>query len=180
MTLIVCPLGQVSGLIAERAPERIVSLLDPGQSFPDSGPAYEGKHLRLEFHDAHIASDEDVLPSAHHVAKLLTFVQQWDRSRPLLIHCRAGIGRSSATAFIAACQRNPAASEHQIALALRAAGPLSRPNLLLVELADAALGRSGRMLQALEDTGRGLSWTEVEAALTANRGAPPFEMPSEF
>ena len=74
----------------------------------------------------------------------------------LLIHCRAGIGRSTATAFIAACFRNPHADEHRIAAALRRAAPFARPNEALVHLADEALGRKGRMLDAITETGRNL------------------------
>jgi predicted protein tyrosine phosphatase len=180
MTILVCPLSKVHELVAKRAPERIVSLLDPERNFPQLGSTYAGKHLRLQFHDAHVATAGDVVPTAQHVASLLSFVTAWNRSGPILIHCRAGIGRSTATAFITACVHNPRTDEHEIALGLRRTAPLARPNRLLVELADAALGRSGRMCRAIEETGRGLSWVEVEAALRANGEGTPFELASSF
>jgi predicted protein tyrosine phosphatase len=180
MTILVCPLSKVAALVAAHAPERIVSLLDPDFTFPETGPAYVGKHLRLRLHDAHVAAQGQVLPGMEHVRELLAFVRQWDRSAPILVHCRAGIGRSTATAFITACLHNPHVSEHEIALALRRASPLARPNETLIELADAALDRRGRMYRAIAETGRDLSWIAVELALSSHGEGRAFEMPSAF
>ena len=180
MTIVVCPLSQVAAMVVAYTPERIVSLLDPDFTFPDTGPAYAGKHLRLRFHDAHVAAPGQVLPGMEHVHELLAFVRQWDRSAPILIHCRAGIGRSTATAFIAACLHNPHTPEREIALALRRASPLARPNETLIKLADAALNRGNRMCRAIADTGRNLSWNEVELALRSDGEGRAFEMPSAF
>jgi predicted protein tyrosine phosphatase len=180
MTIIVCPLSKVATMVAARAPERVVSLLDPDFTFPEVGPGYVGRHLRLRLHDAHVAAAGQVLPGKEHVDELLAFVAQWDRSAPILVHCRAGIGRSTATAFITACLHNPHAAEREIALALRRASPLARPNETLVKLADAALGRRDRMYRAISDTGRNLSWNEVERVLSSEGEGRAFEMPSAF
>ena len=59
----------------------------------------------------------------------------------MLIHCFAGVSRSTAAAFIAACALAPNRDEATIARALRAASPTATPNARLVALADAALGR---------------------------------------
>jgi predicted protein tyrosine phosphatase len=104
---------------------------------------------------------------------LVAFLKSWETGECLLIHCRAGISRSTAIAFVAACQRNPEASELQIAIALRRVAPLARPNQALVDHADAVMGRSGRMLAAIVETGRGLGWVEVAEG-------EPFELASSF
>src|ERR1700730_6470187 len=101
MTILVCPLSKVMNTIAARAPERIVSLLDPGFPFPEAGPAYFDRHLCLRLHDVHIPTEGQVMPTAKHVDELLAFLRLWSRTAPLLIHCRSGIGRSTAAAFIA-------------------------------------------------------------------------------
>jgi len=174
--ILVCPLSQVSELIALHRPGCVVSLLDPEGSFPDLGPDYVGRHLRLGFHDICVPGEHLVMPSAEHVAALLGFLRAWDRNDPLLIHCRAGISRSTAAAFVAACYANPDTSEYEIAVALRRAAPLARPNETLVRLADAALGRSGRMSEAIAATAHDLPWIEVEEAepaeLTLHRPIP--------
>ena len=177
MTILVCPLSKVRGVIDARAPERIVSLADPGREFPNAGPDYVGRHLCLSFHDT---INEGVAPTAEQAQTLIAFLRAWTRSAPLLVHCRAGIGRSTATAFIAACLHNPHASEHAIALALRRASSLARPNPKLVALADAALGRQGRMIFAIEETGRSLTWDEVALAIHTMGEGIAFEMPSTF
>jgi predicted protein tyrosine phosphatase len=161
MKIIVCPLSSVRAIVELHAPERIVSLLDPEFDFPEFGSAYLDNHLRLHFHDTHGCTDSQIAPSAEQVQQLLKFLSSWTRSAPLLIHCRAGIGRSSAVGFISACLHNPATAELSIALALRNASPLARPNELLVELADKAMSRSGRMLQSIRETGRDLTWHGV-------------------
>ena len=88
----------------------------------------------------------------------------------MLIHCLAGISRSTASAFITACVHNPDADEEEIALAIRSASPTASPNLRLVSHADALLGRNGRMTRAVEAIGRGLVSDEAAA----------FSIPSTF
>ena len=170
MIILVSPLSQVTRLVRSRAPERIVSLLDPDAAFPEFGSAYAGRHLRLRLHDVHAATDGQVPATATQIEDLLAFFAQWRRSAPLLIHCRAGIGRSPAAAFIAACFYNPGIDEMEVASALRRASPTSRPNESLIGFADAALGRGGRMTAAIVKTGRGLRWPDLDEGR-------PFELP---
>jgi len=96
-----------------------------------------------------------VLPATEHVEALVAFARSWPRERPVVFHCWAGISRSTAAAFIAACALAPNRSEAEIALSLRAASPSATPNPLLVSLADDLLGRGGRMVDAVCAIGRG-------------------------
>ncbi|MEJ1961886.1 MAG: protein-tyrosine phosphatase family protein [Gammaproteobacteria bacterium] len=173
MKIVVCPLSQVEQMVAMHAPELVVSLLDPGFAFPELGLAYRHRHLRLHLHDVHEWAPGQVAPEPKHVDQLLGFLRGWQRSSPLLIHCRAGIGRSTAAAFIAACLHNPDADERTIALGLRRASSLARPNQVLIGLADAAMGRNGRMARAIEETGRNLEWHGIDENV-------PFEIPGIF
>src|SRR5262249_50684307 len=102
-------------------------------------------------------------PGEGHVGELIRFVQEWDRGAPLVVHCYAGISRSTAAAFIAACTLNPRRDEATIARALRAASPTATPNRRLVSIADRMLGRRSRMIAAIEGIGTGM---------TAYEGAP--------
>jgi predicted protein tyrosine phosphatase len=161
-------------------PERIVSLLDPNYVFPETGPAYFNRHLRLCFNDIHVSTKGQVLPTAKHIDDLLAFISLWSRKAPILIHCRAGIGRSTAAAFITACLHNPNTDELEIASALRRASPLARPNETLIQLADVAMSKRGRMSAAIAETGRNLSWIEVIEHLKSYNEGVPFEMPATF
>jgi predicted protein tyrosine phosphatase len=110
-------------------------------------------HLKIAVDDITEPMDGFVAPSDTHIAQVLNFVRGWDRNAPLVIHCWAGVSRSTASAFAAACMLNPHRDEMEIARRIRAASPIASPNRLIVSLADKALGRDGRMLRALDDIG---------------------------
>ena len=80
-----------------------------------------------------------------HARDLLSFVGAWDRKQAIVVHCYAGISRSTAAAFITMCALRPELAEADIARSLRAASPFATPNVLLVGFADRILGREGRM-----------------------------------
>ena len=109
-------------------------------------------------------------PDLSDAESVIRFVEGWDRANPLLIHCWAGISRSTASAFITACVHNPKADEEEIALAIRNASITASPNRRLVAHADALLGRNGRMNRAVESIGRG------DVAMEAQT----FSIPSTF
>ena len=156
MTLLVCPLSQVETARALHRPSHLISLLSPTSAAETWPPAGEdAAHLRLAYHDIPEPREGLIAPDAALVARLLDFAAGWDASRPMLIHCWAGVSRSTAAAFIIACQRAPERPEAQIAQALRAAAPYATPNPLMISLADAALDRAGRMSAAVADIGRG-------------------------
>ena len=173
MTIIVCPLSRAPRIAREQRPSHVVSLLDPGTPFPSLAGYAHDRHFRLEIHD--IESEMDGLDAldAQRMERILRFVGDWERDAPLLVHCYAGISRSTATAFITACAHNPGADEEEIALALRSASPSASPNRRFVALADASLGRNGRMTRAIDRIGRGQSWLDIGEA-------QPFLLASRF
>lgn len=161
MTIVVCPLSRVEDMIGLHRPEGVISLLDPELPFPKLGEQYADRHLRLGFHDINSPFADMIPPAAEHVREVLRFVDALENGGPILIHCHAGISRSTATAFIIACFVNPAADEYKIAVRLRQTAPLARPNERLVRLADHEMRRNGRMSEAIAVTGQNLHWPEV-------------------
>jgi predicted protein tyrosine phosphatase len=115
----------------------------------------EANHLRVSMDDITEAMDGFVAPNDAHLERVLAFVRGWDRGAPLVVHCYAGISRSTASAFAAACMLNPHRDERAIARQIRKASPIASPNRLIVTLADKALGREGRMVRALDEMGPG-------------------------
>jgi predicted protein tyrosine phosphatase len=73
----------------------------------------------------------------------------------MVIHCWAGISRSTASAFAALCVLRENESEMELAQELRRASPSATPNRLITTLVDEHLGRQGRMVKAVESIGRG-------------------------
>jgi predicted protein tyrosine phosphatase len=102
-----------------------------------------------------------VAPDADVMRAILEFGRAAVDERPLLIHCWAGISRSSAAAYAIACDRNPG-YEAEIADELRRRSPYVTPNKLMVKLADESLGRGGRMSEAIASIGRGAETAEGE------------------
>lgn len=164
MAILVCPLSRVQEQVRTHRPSRVVSLLDPGTHWPDVGQDGINAHLRIGVHDIAEPQAGCTDPQAHHMHEILDFLRPWDQAAPLLIHCYAGISRSTATAFIAACLHNPDVDEAVLARALRSASPSASPNRRIVALADAALGRQGRMSQAILSIGKGAHWSEIGEA----------------
>jgi predicted protein tyrosine phosphatase len=115
----------------------------------------DANHLRVQMDDITAHADGFVAPNDAHIVQVLDFVRGWDRSAPLVVHCYAGISRSTASAFAAACMLNPDRDERDIAQKIRAASAIAAPNRLIVTLADKALGRDGRMVRALDEMGPG-------------------------
>lgn len=173
MSIIVCPLSRAPDIAREHKPSHVVSLLDPGSGFPLLDGYGGDRHLCLEIHD--IEAEVEGLDALcdFRMKRILDFVSQWGRDEPILIHCYAGISRSTATAFITACAHNPNADEEEIALALRMASSTASPNRRFVALADAELGRGGRMSRAIDRIGRGPHWLEVGEA-------KPFSIAARF
>lgn len=113
------------------------------------------RHLKLDFSDIVEAREGQHLAQEQDVAALIEFARRWDRQAPLVVHCYAGVSRSTASAFISACALKPEENEEIWAQALRKLSPTATPNIHLVRLGDALLGRNGRMIRAIEAIGRG-------------------------
>ncbi len=153
MKLIVCPLSHVERVIAARAPSHLITLLSPPEMIETPAGITAERHLKLSVHDIAVPEPGMVAPDAALVERILAFGRGWDETSPILIHCWAGISRSTATAFILACERNPGVNEKDIAMAMRHASPTAYPNRRIVALADDILGRRGQMLDAVEAMG---------------------------
>ena len=116
----------------------------------------EANHLILGMDDIAAPIDGYTHPAEEHVLSLIEFIRRWDRRAPVVMHCYAGISRSTAGAFISACALNPDRDEATIAQAIRESSKTAAPNIMLVGHADRILGRKGRMMAAVQALGPGL------------------------
>lgn len=151
----VCSLSRLAETVERTGARRLVTLISAGTQVPRPATITAEDHLFLAFNDITAPAEGLTPPGSEHVAALVDFVGTWDRQAPLVIHCFAGISRSTAAAFISACALAPQANEGAIARSLRAAAPSATPNARLVALADELLGREGRMIEAVRAIGRG-------------------------
>lgn len=153
--IIVCPLSAVQQQVKIHAPSGVVGILSPDMDHPVLDGFAPDRHLRLSFNDVTTEVPGLTAPHSEDMDRLMRFIRDWDRASPLLIHCWAGISRSTAAAYIASCMLRPRENEQDLAQALRKASPSATPNQRLVALADDALGRNGRMRRAIAAIGRG-------------------------
>jgi predicted protein tyrosine phosphatase len=151
----VCSLARLYATVEETRARHVVTLLRltdrvqwPRHIAPDN-------HLILAVDDIVEMADGYTAPAEEHVGRLIEFAGQWDRKAPMVVHCFAGISRSTGAAFVAACALNPKRDEATIARAIRDASPTAQPNTRIVGIADRLLKRNGRMIRAVEALGPG-------------------------
>jgi predicted protein tyrosine phosphatase len=153
--IIVCPLSHVPTSVSTHRASHLVTLIKDGTRVERPRSISPDRHLFLTFDDIVEPVDGMIPPAEEHAAALLSFVSRWDRKQPIVVHCFAGISRSTAAAFIILCSLRPEKGEAELARGLRSASPSATPNIRLVSFADRLLGRDGRMITAIEAIGRG-------------------------
>ena len=151
----VCSLARVHDTVATTRASHMVTLLSAIDRIERPRSITPENHLILGMDDIAAPIDGYIHPAEEHVLELIEFVRGWDRGAPLVMHCYAGISRSTAGAFISACALNPGRDEFAIAQMIRRSSPTATPNPMLVGHADRILKRQGRMVRAIEVIGYG-------------------------
>jgi len=149
----VCSLAALPEIVRMTGASHVLTVMGNVDQVMRPASVLAANHLKVSMADITEPMHGYTTPSETHVDQVLNFVRGWDRKAPMVIHCYAGVSRSTASAFAAACMLNPHRDEMEIAKKLRAASPIASPNRLIVSLADKALGRDGRMIRALESIG---------------------------
>jgi predicted protein tyrosine phosphatase len=89
------------------------------------------------------------------IQQIITLAQELQSvSGRILIHCEAGVSRSSAAALIMyACWLGPG-EEHEAMMRVLTQRPIAMPNSRMVGLADRLLDRNGRLVAVLDLCGQ--------------------------
>lgn len=149
----VCNLLEMPEHAAALAPSHLVSIVSAEEQPPTPAPLGAERHLRIEVHDISEPLDGHVLPDVDHIAPLIDFFRSWRHDdAPILVHCIAGISRSTAAALIALVVK-AGGREAEAARHLRQIAPHALPNRRMVEVADGLLGSEGRLIAAREAMG---------------------------
>jgi predicted protein tyrosine phosphatase len=130
----------------------VLSLLDPQWPEPPQFANF-GSHKRATFyfHDAIEPGPRLVLPQRSDVEAILAFGRDLgDDLRHLLVHCHAGISRSTASMTMIMAQASPRQDESAIIDELARIRPQAWPNSRMIGFADDLLGRRGRLTDAVE------------------------------
>jgi predicted protein tyrosine phosphatase len=174
--LTICGLGEIAEHCARDGVTDVVSILDPDWPTPEDLALYAGaRRLMLRFHDEIDPHPGIILPDRADVAQLLAFGRGLAQQRQahLLVHCHAGVSRSTAAASLVLAQaapERPAAAAIEAVAALR---PQAWPNLRIIELGDELLGRGGEIVDATRAHYRRMLEAEpwrAEVMIDAGRG----------
>jgi predicted protein tyrosine phosphatase len=186
--LTICGLEELDSH-SSRAVTHVLSILDPDWPDPEAFQAYDPHHRTiLRFNDIIGEAPGLKAPEVGHVEAILGFGRSLAHDAAtrdeghLLIHCHAGISRSTAAMAMLLAQVYPDESEDRIFHELLQIRPQAWPNSRMIGFADNLLGRGGRFNAALNrlyarqlaarphlaDTMRGMGrGSEVEMAKAA-------------
>lgn len=87
MTLIVCGLADLPGLVAARRPSHVVTLLSPESMIETPEGIHAERHLRIGINDIAEPMDGMVCPDESVVERLIAFGETWDEASPMIVHC---------------------------------------------------------------------------------------------
>jgi len=152
MKITICGISEL-GQHCEAGVTHVLSILDPHWPDPEAFADFP-PHRReaLRFNDVIAPAPEIVAPGEEHVAHLLAFgrdVEVAGDLAHLLIHCHAGISRSTAAAALLLAQEDPSRPAAEIFDEIARLRPRAWPNLALLELGEAALARHGELTAAV-------------------------------
>ena len=106
--------------------------------------------LILRFDDISLPVDDYEEPREIHIYKSLQFADE-NKNGSLLIHCHAGISRSSAIALAIISNKLGKGNEKEAVRILQKINLYCRPNKLLVQMTDKILERKEELLKAVQD-----------------------------
>ena len=101
MTIYVSNLSDLETHTRAVRPERLISIIQPELQPPTPAGVAPQRHLRVPVHDVSEPAFESILPERRHVETIVAFLRDWSADDSLMVHCFAGVSRSSAVALIA-------------------------------------------------------------------------------
>lgn len=147
----VCGVDELPAQIVLK-PRSVVSIWDPDsgdmrgwiESFKKLLP--RSRICVAKFDDIALETPGRHLMKVQHLEEILNFTRT--AASPILVHCRAGVSRSTAVAYAILCQARGPGHEMDCMAELTRIRPQAAPNEFIVGLADKVLKREGEMLGA--------------------------------
>ena len=139
----VCSLHQVREIDVSTY-DGIITIEDTTIREPFRVQTDEPKQLILRFDDINEPIDDYVIPQMSHIKRALDFADKIEDGS-LLVHCHAGISRSSAIALAVIAKRLGSGKEEEAIKTLEDINPNCRPNNSMVEMTDELLERDGKL-----------------------------------
>jgi predicted protein tyrosine phosphatase len=150
--LLICGIDQLDEYCTADI-SHVVSILDPGCAEPDIFRLFaQHQRLDLRFHDIIDEHAGMVAPNGNDIERLLEFGRSMLNSRSagrLLVHCHAGLSRSTAAAVLLLAQAQPDRPPETAVMEMLELKPRAWPNLRMIELGDESLRCEGKLIRAV-------------------------------
>ena len=127
---------------------RVVSIISPRAEIPAELAHLRDNLLVLRFDDVIDGTNNYQIVTEDDIARLLAFDRDHAPDETLLVHCTAGISRSTAAMVLLLAQRAPG-DEEAIFAQIRAIRPKAWPNSRMIAFGDKLLGVNGKLVEAL-------------------------------
>lgn len=145
----VCGLDELPGHCAAGV-THVLSILNPEMPAPSAPGDYQ--RVELRFHDVIAPAPHVHPPSLEHVRGILGFGRDLlaapRAGAHLVVHCHAGVSRSTAAMLLILAQAEPARPAGDLAAELLLIRAKAWPNLRIVEFGDQMLGLDGALIKA--------------------------------
>lgn len=141
--ILVTAVDEVQGQVDAGWPTKIISVIN--KKMPDYGP----HHLHLVFDDVHRTDSAHIVPLEEHLHQIFEFTKDLKDDDRVLVHCLAGISRSTATAIGILIQHGMSyedAYNHIASIRKQLA-----PNKLLISYIDDHFGLGGKLLELVKE-----------------------------
>jgi len=130
----------------------VLSILDPDWPDPSAFAEFAPhRRLALRFHDIIEPVPGRFAPTREDVERLLAFGHELGEAAAaghLLVHCHAGVSRSTAATALILAQAHPERPARDVLDAVSRIRPRAWPNLRILEFGDELLGRGGEIVAA--------------------------------
>ncbi len=161
-SITVCGIEELTGHGDAKA-SHVLSILDPGIPEPEAFKAFaEHKRLELHFEDIIEELPGQLSPQPEHIEQILAFGQDLQAERRpdahLLVHCHAGISRSTASMALLLAQALPDQPADRLLALLHGIREKAWPNLRMIEIGDRMLQRRGTLVAAAH----ALYWLQLQ------------------
>ena len=142
--IIICGVADIQDCVDKYKPDKMLTIIN--KNFEPETPLGmdKSRHLKMLIDDISEPRDGFILPEKHHAQELLDFTDDWDKTKPILIHCHMGISRSTATSLGGAGKFAPEKIE-LIIEDLKKIAPHASPNKIMMKYYDELLDLNNRL-----------------------------------
>jgi len=150
MKIWVCDKTKVPKMQSRHGITHVLSLLDHGDH-PFLHPLRTNKAncMMLNFPDT-VDSNDPSAPTMDHVRMILAWGERLPEDANVLVHCFAGISRSTAATLAIMIQREGIDKIDECITRLLEQRPQACPNPLIIKYADELLGAGGKLFDAVD------------------------------